>query len=51
MTGVGTPYEPPLEEALRIDTRIHDVATCAGRILDAVGVHACANASGRDVRR
>lgn len=50
MTGVGTPYEPPLEEALRIDTTSHDVATCVGRILEAVGVHAGTNASGQDVR-
>ncbi|CEJ17823.1 adenylylsulfate kinase protein [Ralstonia solanacearum IPO1609] len=51
MTGVADPYEPPPEDALRIDTSRHDVSTCANRILEAVSAHPCMNGSQHDVRR
>ena len=43
MTGVADPYEPPGEEALRIDTTGHDVETCVERILCAARAAPCAN--------
>lgn len=50
MTGITAPYEPPLEEALHIDTTRHDAATCAKRILDAIAVTRCTNEGILDVR-
>ena len=48
MTGVTAPYEPPQERALHIDTVRHDVATCANRILDAVGANGCTKGDAPD---
>ena len=49
MTGVADPYEPPEEEALWIDTTSYDVAACASRILDSVGVQACTSGKAHEV--
>jgi adenylylsulfate kinase len=50
MTGMTDPYEPPLEEALHIDTTRYDAATCATRILDAIAATRCMDGGMLDVR-